>query len=169
MALIGRIFFGGGVHGIYQIIGAELGPIKGKIYQKLGTKKESFSYVLGATIVNFMLVDFAWIFFRADSLKVAFGYIYRMITKINPWAMFDGSIYTLGLDAMEIHILLIAICILILVDLLKYKRKVTLVEALSRQGNFFQWLVMTMLLISIVIFGIYGSQYDSTKFIYMQF
>lgn len=169
MGQIGHISFGGGVHGIYQIIGAELSETKNKINQICKTKTNCISYKVGQMVVTFLLVDFAWIFFRSDSLKDAFYYIERIFTRWNPWALYDGTLYNCGLDRFEINILLAAIVVLILVDIVGYKKQMRIDSFLKSQCIWFRWGTVLMWMMGIAIYGMYGIGYDAKQFIYFQF
>lgn len=120
-------------------------------------------------IITFFLVDFAWIFFRADSIGDAAKYIYRIFTKLNLWVLGDGSLYNIGLNQQEIHLLIIAVAILVIVDYIRYKKNQRLDIFLSGQCIWFRWLVIFFLLFSTIIFGVYGPEFDSSQFIYFQF
>ena len=61
--------------------------------------------------------------FRAPDLPSALGYIGRIFTHMNPWALSDETIYTLGLDLTEMTVLFWAIVLLAAVDFLKYLRR----------------------------------------------
>lgn len=159
----------GGVHGLYQVIGQELKPIKAKINRRMHTKTESFSYKLGQIIITFVLVDLAWIFFRADTLNEAVNYIYRMFTTLDLWSFFNGTIYKLGLDLTEIHILLAALLVLFAVDMLKYLKKENLDAFLDKQCLWFQWVVLVVGISVILIYGEYGPAFNPQQFIYFQF
>lgn len=159
----------GGIHGGYQIIGDILFHIKEKIINKFGVRKEKFSYKLGKCIINFILVDFAWIFFRANSMSEAAEYIKRIFVKINPWALFDGTIYTLGLNRREFGICIFAIMLLFIVDCIKYKFKLRIDLFLENECLWFRWSVIIFLIFCIFVFGKYGSEFDAQSFIYFQF
>ena len=90
-------------------------------------------------VSTFLLIEFAWIFFRADSIADALGIIRHMVVW-NPWILSDGTLYTYGLDYKDFRMAFIGI-------------------ALSGVVDFF-W---------IVIFGVYGATFDSSSFIYFQF
>ena len=157
------------LHGIYQIMEKELSPVVQRINVKLHTKTESFGYHFLKVAFTFILVDFAWIFFKADSISQAVGYISRMIHYRDWWALFDQSIYTLGLDAQEFHILFLAVLFLVCVDVLRYVHKETLDVFLQRQCLVFRWGVLLVLLFSCLIFGCYGPGFESAQFVYLQF
>ena len=159
----------GGLHGLYQVIGYELRGMKDRINEKLHTKTDCLSYKLGQVLVTFCLTAFAWIFFRAGSLRDAFGYIRRMVTKPDPWCLFNGELYNLGLDRVEMNVLFVGLLILLLVDLVRYFKKQQLDVYLAKQNLWFRWGVLLALIAAVAIFGIYGPGYDAQQFIYFQF
>lgn len=159
----------GGIHGLYQIIGYELKGVKTHLNEKLGTKTDCLSYKLGQVIITFVLTDFAWIFFRSNSLRDAFGYIRRIFTRLDFWSLFNGEIYNLGLERPELNVLLMALLLLLLVDLIRYFRKERLDEFLSKQNLWFRWGVLLLLIGAVAVFGVYGPEYDAKQFIYFQF
>lgn len=159
----------GGIHGLYQVIGAQTRRFRDGLYAKFHTKTDSFSYRFGQVVITCILTTFAWIFFRAESLSQAFDYIKRIFTKQNWWALSDLTIYELGLDITEMNILLISLVIMFCVSLIRYKEKITLDVFLKKQCLWFQWLVAAVLFFFIFLFGIYGPGYDASQFIYFQF
>lgn len=169
MVQAGIIFSGGGIHGAYEVIGGEISSWKERFLSKYRVKKESISYKFGQIILTFLLVDFAWIFFRSNSLNDAFGLIGRIITKWDPWVLFDQSLYSLGLNQTEIHILCISLVILLMVDLVRYRYQKTLDVFLKEQCLWFSWGAIFILFFIILIYGIYGPTFDAKQFIYFQF
>jgi hypothetical protein len=91
-----------------------------------------------------------------------------MVTVYNPWVLTDGSLFTLGLDAKEWNVLLVGILILLVTDVCK-KRNKDLVAFFMQQNLWFRWLFFYVGIMGIVIFGVYGPQYNATQFIYFQF
>lgn len=83
--------------------------------------------------------------------------------------MFDQSIYQLGLDVTEMHILGVGTAVLFLVDLLKYRKGQGLADFLAKQWIVFRWCILLGLLFVCVVFGCYGPGFDSAQFIYFQF
>lgn len=159
----------GGLHGVFQVAGDVLTPLRSRIRTALCADENSFGYRLGRIIGTFILTDFAWIFFRAKTAGDAFSYIQRMLTRFDPWVLTDGSIYTLGLDMKEMHILLASLLVLFAVSLLKYRRHIRPDAFLCRQGTVFRVLVVYALIMSIIIFGKYGPSEAMKAFIYFQF
>lgn len=159
----------GGLHGAYQVIGDRLGPVKRRIEDRLNVNRDCFSYRLGQVLVTFGFVNFAWVFFRAANLKEACGILGRIVTRWNPWVLSDQSLYRLGLDVTEVHILAVSLLVLFLVDRVKYKTGKTLDLFLREQVLWFRWLVLFALLFGIIIYGMYGPAFSAAAFIYFQF
>lgn len=157
------------LHGIYQIAEKELRPLIDRINKRFRTRTDSFGYKFFQATVTFILVDFAWIFFRSDSVHQAVHYIQRMFTYRDWWSLFDQSLYTLGLNVQEIHILGFGVVLLLLADILQYTKRKSIAEFLSEQWIVFRWSVLLVLLFTCIIFGYYGPGFDSTQFIYFQF
>ncbi len=158
----------GGLNGLFQIIGAGLKPIRDRIVAKCHLDRESLSHKLFQTVGTFILVDFAWIFFRANNVKEAFHVIGSMFSYFNPWVLTDGSLYELGLSRQNFTLMIIAILVLLMADLLKY-RGVVIRNVIYKQEGWFRWLVLVFAVTFILIFGVWGYGYDAAAFIYFQF
>ncbi len=159
----------GAIHGALQVIGDLLGRPVRAVLTRLSVKTEAFSFRLLKIAGTFTLVSFAWIFFRAETMTDAFFYIGRIFTRPDPWALFDDSLYSLGLDRFEAHVLLAALVILVAVDLLRLLKKEELYAFLLRQNLYFRWGVLVLLAVMIVVYGVYGVDFDSSQFIYFTF
>ena len=159
----------GGIHGIYQIVGDIIRPWKRSIEKKYNMRTESFSYKLGQVMITFILVNISWIFFRMNSFGKSIDFIHRIATRWNPWVFFDQSLYGLGLTQLEIDILIVAIVILFLIDLVRYKKGVTIDIFLKEQCLWFRWFVILFMIFFIFIYGIYGPTFEASQFIYFQF
>lgn len=157
------------MHGIYQIVEKELAPVIKRINDRCHTRTDSFGYRFFQGFLTFILVDIAWIFFRADSLHQALHYIERMVRYRDWWSLSDQSLYTLGLDVREMHILGLALLVLALLEILKYRKGELIDSVLSRQWIVFRWCVLLVLLAVCIVFGYYGPGFDSAQFIYFQF
>lgn len=91
-----------------------------------------------------------------------------MLTADNPWILFDGSLYELGLDGKNFHLMLIAILVLLAVDLAK-RCGITIREIVAKQDYLFRWLFIASAVVFILIFGVWGPGYSASSFIYFQF
>lgn len=159
----------GGIHGFYQVAADFFQPYREKIQERMKIKTNCFSWSFLQVMVTFGLVVFAWIFFRADSITDALRFIMRIFVKPTPWLLFNGGIFELGLDRVEMNILVFSILLLILVDLVRYKKKVTIDVFLMEQNLWFEWAVIIGIIVMIFTFGEYGASFDAQQFIYFQF
>ncbi len=159
----------GGIHGLYRVIGETTTKIRTLAVQKAGIKTDCFSFRLLKTTVTFVLVTFAWIFFRAPSVTDALRYIRRMFTAYNPWVLFDEGIYSIGLSRQEMNILVISVVMLVIVDYMRYKKGLLIDALLFAQNTWFEWTVIIVLIVMIFVFGQYGPAFDPQQFIYFQF
>ena len=156
--------FWGGLHGIYQIVGELL---RKWLPQKLIRSSHPVLKLL-RIVKTFLLTSFAWIFFRADSLQMAFAYIKRMITVGGFSQLYDGSLLGMGLDLYEWGILLAGLFVLILADFLKYRGK-EMTERVMEKPLILRYMAALLLLAAVYVYGMYGPAYDATQFIYFQF
>ena len=159
----------GMIHGLYRVAGDVLRPVRRKILDILKVRTDVFSFRLGQIMCTFALTSFAWIFFRAESMDRAILYVKNLFMRWNPWVLFDESIYSYGLDRREAGILLAAVMILIIVDLVRYQKNLNVGEALCSQNLVFRWMVMIALVVSVIVYGVYGVDFDSSQFIYFAF
>jgi D-alanyl-lipoteichoic acid acyltransferase DltB (MBOAT superfamily) len=159
----------GFLHGIYQVAGDMTEGCRRRACERLRIKTETFSFRLWKRLATFVLVCFAWVFFRADSMYDALHIYKTALYNINPWAIFNGSIFELGIDRPHFNVLFLAVIVLFAVDYLRYRKGVLLSEFLPAQNLVFRWLVLLGLFVSCLLFGAYGPAYDASQFIYFQF
>ena len=143
-------------------------PLRKRIVHLLQLNPDSFGFRLYKIIATFLFVDFTWIFFRANRLKAAVSIIKSVFTANNPWILFDGSLYTLGLDDKNFRLMIYCIIILIIVDICK-RYSIAIRKAVCRQDYIFRWLFISLSITGILVFGKYGPAYDAANFIYFQF
>lgn len=141
------------------------GDIKHRIGEKFNwpSAKKSWSSRLRKTLLTFIMVDFALIFFVSDSLKNALWIIQQMFTSFQ-----TTSIYELGLSRGNWFFLLFGISLLFVVDVL-HERGISVFAAVNRQEFWVRWMLYLGLVWTVIMFGIYGVAYDTSTFIYFQF
>lgn len=159
----------GALHGVYQIIEDMLRPVFVKLNSRLKVSTDVFSFKFGHAAITFALTCFAWIFFRAESVKGAFWYIKNMFTRWNPWVLFDESLFNFGLDRREVGILAVALLALLVADVIRYVKGVDVGKFLLSQNVYFRWLILIILVICVITYGEYGVDFDSAQFIYFAF
>lgn len=158
----------GAINGLYQVIGEILMPIREKVSDALGVNRDSEGFCVLRAIVTFTMIDFSWIFFRADSLGRAVYIIKSIFNAENIWTLFDGSLYNCGLDEKNFRFMLIAVIVLLVADFLK-RKGIMVREIILRQDGYIKCLVVSFSILLIMVFGKYGPAYDAVNFIYFQF
>ena len=139
------------LHGLYSVIGTFLPS--GRKYR----------------ILTFFEAAFAWIFFRAEDLPQALSYLRRMMTAgIHPENL-SPSLSRLKLDPAEAIVITTGILLILLIDELCYREKMSLPLLIQEKPNAARYLIFYLLLIGIFVFGVYGPGYQAEQFIYMQF
>ena len=159
--------FWGFLHGIYQVAGYLQKPIRDALAQRLHIDRARGSHRALQILVTFLLVSFAWIFFRADSFSQAVQII-RCMKGAEIWSLTDGSLIALGLDTMNWVLLAAGLVFLFVRDLCVH-RGISLRVQLQKQGIWLRWLLYIGAVLLILVCGIWGPGYDASTFIYSQF
>jgi len=157
----------GGLNGLYQIIAEICKNIKDKIGDLFRIDRSTIDFSILQMLGTFVLIDFSWIFFRAKGLAEAFTII-KLFFVWNPEILFNGQIYECGVDRQNFMLLIFCLCVLLFADYCKYK-KMSILEIVLKQNRWFQCTLVMFSLIFILIFGIYGPEYNAANFIYFQF
>ncbi|MBL4933539.1 MBOAT family O-acyltransferase [Clostridium paridis] len=154
------------LHGTYQVLGDIFKPMKMKLTSIFKVRTEVFSYKLLQVLVTFVLVNFAWIFFRADSFNTA-KIMIRNMTFFNPLPLSVDSVSKLGMDSKDFLISILGIAIVLTINVMQAKG--SLRSKLAEQNTVFRWSVYFSCIIFILVFGVYGEGYNPQQFIYSQF
>ncbi|WP_197029577.1 MBOAT family O-acyltransferase [Butyrivibrio sp. AE3004] len=155
------------LHGMYQVAGHALMPVRERLCESFKVEKNSFSHRFLKIIITFLLVNLAWIFFRVQDFKTAI-YMVTHILKPAPWFISKGMLYGLGLDRQNVLLLFAAIGLLIGADVAN-KRGICIADKIKNQGIWLRWLIYIAAITFIVTCGIWGPGYDAAGFIYQNF
>ena len=155
------------LHGLYQVLGIVLAPVRDKIITFFNVDRERFSHKLFKVVFTFILINIGWVFFRADSFAQAI-IILKSMCQITPWVLFDGQLFTLGLMAPEVYVTIFSLMLLITVDICNMKG-IILREKIVEQSLPFRWLIYLTAAIFVITCGVWGPGYDATSFIYSSF
>lgn len=156
------------LHGFYQVIGECSASLRIKICRKLGIDTDTEICRVLRMFITFLLVDFAWLFFRADGFRNGLRMCKRILTQFHPLSLLGGTLYKLGLDEKEIWLLLYSIAFLFVIDLLTY-RGVQVKNWFWRQNWLFREVLLGLACLFIILVGIWGNSYNASNFIYFQF
>ena len=158
----------GGLNGLWQVLGDMTKVFRKNALSKMQVKTDSLGYKLIRIFITLILVDFTWIFFRAPTVSDAIGVIKQIGKSFNPWVLFDGTLYTLGLSSLDYWLMIASILILLAVDIL-HEKKISIRTALLHQPAVVRWIICYGCLFAVIVFGVYGPAYNAESFIYFQF
>lgn len=156
-------FIWGALNGLYCIWYKLLaGPLKNvldKFRKTLHLNPERNIYKVIQMCITFGLTCFAFIFFRAETVSQA-------LTMIANIPHLDG-LANLGLTRSDYIIAIISLLALFIVSIIKQKYDVR--EVIANQHIVIRWTIVIVLILTILIFGYYGTGYDASSFIYQNF
>lgn len=153
------------IHAVYQIIGELTYDLREKLYDICGIRPDSKKKKWIKLTGNFLLVNFAWIIFRANTLRKGTQLIYNMVTEFNPWVLLNNRLFTLGLAWKEMLILGIGIYILHKVGVYQEEGR-SVGDRIFDQPLLIRWGVYLTAIVGIILFGTYGFGFDAQDFIY---
>ena len=137
------------LHGLYQVI------------ERVINKRSRYKII--NVIVTYLLVVFAWIFFRANTISDV-GYILINIFKVN-FVDLKSQLLSIGFDIYDLKLLFVSIIFIFIVDLIKEKKNI--LNVVYNSPSFFKVAVVLVLAFWIIIFGHYGPGFDNSQFIYL--
>lgn len=159
----------GGVHGVYQLAETLTDGWRKKLCKAMKIDRDHGGWLALRKLITFILAALAWVFFRADRNGDALRILAGMATKMNPWALVDGTVlYSLGLSRSQFWLLVLAALVLFWVDLQHEKGRHLRAELMERGAVLTGFFALAGLLV-VLVFGIWGSAYDAAAFIYFQF
>ncbi len=150
---------------LMMICGEVTRPVQKKCASALGLYERPRSLTAIRRIFTFLCFAFATTFAEATNFKDGLRMYKSLFTTFNPWILLDGSLTNLGLDWMEMGILLACTIALIVISHLQ-EAGYSLSEMVARRtivGRFFIYIVV---IFAIITFGTYGSGFDASAFLY---
>lgn len=156
------------LHGICQIIEDCCRRIK-KLCLK--GKKLPFERLRGflARLCTFVTVSLLWIFFRSDTLKMAKVCLINLFTGWQGFYYVKDFIFAMGLDQAQMLIALSAVLLLWGIDLVSERKNKEASVWIYEAPLLVRWGICMGFVLAIFIFGVYGSGYDASSFIYVNF
>jgi alginate O-acetyltransferase complex protein AlgI len=155
----------GGLHGIYLVFSAFTQNIREKIHKALDLDRVPRLHNYLKVMVTFFLVSFAWIFFRANTMSDAIYVISNLFSGWGDVLTFDvlNNMPSWRPLKFELAVSLISIGILLVIHL--KERRGNIIDWFSEKPSWVRWPVYYSLILSILLFGNFGSK----QFIYFQF
>lgn len=168
--LVSGLWHGVGVHfiiwgllqAILQIISTLTIGIREKACNILHIDRKRNAYKVFQIAITICLINFSWIFFRADGSMVAVQMVSSIFKDVNLSGLLEITDFT------DLIIILLSTLLLFIVSTFKYEGR-SVRKMIARCNLPVRWTIWIMLLFIVVIFGVYGPGYSSASFIYMNF
>lgn len=150
----------GALHGFYLIFALVTQRFREKFNNTLFIDKIPFL----STLITFLLVAFAWIFFRADNVSLALYIAKHIFTGIpnlikNHHHLIEGF----GLNNKEMGLCVLLILFLQVAEYVQ--SRINFVQKLSEKPVYIRFAAYYILLVMIAVFGVFSQR----QFIYFQF
>ncbi|MDD6186430.1 MAG: MBOAT family protein [Oscillospiraceae bacterium] len=155
----------GALHGIFRIINA----VKMQIVKNSPTIKKLYGnslYGVLKTVITFFIVDFTYIFFRANTLRDAFYAVSHLFDGIGN--VFNAGYFTAALTEVgffDVGGVRIAGCILFMLCVELWEGKSTVPDRINKCAVPIRWAFYYSVMLLILFFGNFGQ----SRFIYFQF
>ena len=165
------------LNGLYNAViissSVALAPVYKKLAEKLRVNTEAFSYRLFQMLRTFALLCVSRILTHAPSLDAAGQMLVRLvkdrvflnISGIDFFLGNGGEIFTFGVNQREMVVLALAVLALLVVDILQ-EMGIPIRKTLAKQNLLFRWGMILLLVTVVLVFGVYGPEYNARAFIY---
>ena len=164
----------GALHGFYLVFAVITGKTRKKFNEWIGLTRIPWLYTLTQVFITYWLVTFAWIFFRANSIKdalyiggkmpAAVGSLVSIVTKGHGSAAYIRN--ALGdIPMYESDLILSFVLIFFLEAVHLVQRRYSISEFITQRPLVVRWSIYYLMLVLIIFFGVY----ENRQFIYFQF
>ena len=153
-------------YALFLIVDTVLQPKR--LTAKLGIDGESPAWRRFQMVRTTLIFSMGRLLTVPGDLRVTLDLVRSMFTRFNPWALWDGTLCTAGLDLPNVSLSLCLVLLLLAVERAQIQNG-PIRDRLARTWLPLRWLVWYAALAGILIFGIYGAGYSASSFAYMNF
>lgn len=163
-----RYIFFGMYHFVLITCGNLIKPLVKKTNTTLKINASSTPYKWMQIIRSALLVCLGELFFRADGLRAGFSMSKKIFTDFSLETFKDGTLLNLGLDGHDYLILFVSIAIVFVISVINEKGK-SVRTLIDQKPLPIRWTILIGLIMYIIIFGAYGTNYTPVDPIYADF
>ena len=139
-----------------------------KLVKRLAIRTDCISWRIFQVLRTLILVAIGKIITRAPGVSAAKYMITSMIKNWNMDVLLEGGLLTMGLDVKDLWVLFLSCLVLLSVSLMQ-ESGIRVRETLAKQNLYFRWVIYLGALFSLILFGVYGLNYNAADFIYRGF
>jgi D-alanyl-lipoteichoic acid acyltransferase DltB (MBOAT superfamily) len=156
----------GTMNGVVIILSLEMKPFYEWFHKKFDVK-DVIWFRAFQVVRTILLMSALRMFDTYRDVPLTFKMFWSMLTNFNYDELFSGALMNLGLGLSDYGVL--AFGFIVVVGSGFIQRKGPIREQIMSKPLFVRSLVYYVLILSILVFGAYGVDYDSNQFIYNQF
>lgn len=149
-----------------MLVSQELKPLYEKADNRLGYRKLKYYKVFEIIRTTAIVCCLQMLDYYRD-IAEAFRMFFSMFTSVNYVAVFTKGMWSIGLSAADYIVIFAGVVIMFVVSLLE--RKCPVRDRLAKKNYIIRYTVFLVIFLLIAVFGIYGTGYESSQFIYNQF
>lgn len=156
----------GGLHGVMQVAGSLTSGFRNNIKKTLHIEKNPIASSI-SIICTFLLVCFAFIFFRSSTLSQAFYIISHLFSDVAEWTSIQylyENVTAMGLQLTELITVVLAIVFLMLMEILSKEKQIY--EMIENRYFIVRLAFYLFVATAVLTLGVY---YNAGEFIYFQF
>ena len=147
----------GALHGIYLIFGIFSKNLEKRYFPSFAERNNNLVYIYNL-VITFVLVVFAWIFFRANNINDAFDIIHSMFT--GSYANIQVNLFEFKADFI---ISFVSIGLLLAFEI--FDEKLNWSNKLVKLPKMIKWALLIFVLLCIMVLG----KWNEVDFLYFQF
>ena len=156
--------FWGALHGLYMLVSISTRDIRKKVTQLTGFSRLNSTRKIFQILSVFVLVDFAWIFFRANTFNDALYVVTHLFSGLGGQLKNILTFkFNIGMKPYSFIVLLATLVFMELVHILQ--RKVDFESVIMSKPFYIRFALYYLFILSIIYLGEFGSK----SFIYFQF
>lgn len=155
------------MNGVIILISQELTPLYEGFHKRLPGLQENRAYAGFQVLRTFLLMSSLRLFDNYQDVRTAFRTFLHMFTQFDLSMLNAEEFLYLDLTAMDYAILAVGVALMLLVSLIQRTGSVR--EYIAAKPYPVKYLIFVLLFFSVILFGAYGIDYDSSQFIYNQF
>lgn len=161
-----RYVYWGLLNCFFIILGTEFKPLSDKIMKKLHLTEEMLGMKCYRIIKTFWLMSFLRLMDINTSTQKAWEAFKAVFTGWNDFS-FNLIPQRFVFTQNDLIISFLAIFVVFVIGLIQEKGPIR--ERIFKLPVYCQWIILSVMIVTVVFFGAYGLGYDASSFVYMQF
>ncbi len=155
-------------NGVLLAISAALEPAYKAWNAKHARLSASKGFYVARVLRTFVIVNIGWFFDRCARAGDALRMMASVVTDFRPAQLAGGALLEMGVSAVDLRVLAVAVAALFAVSVLQ-ERGVVLRDWVVRRPMLVRWFVLIGGVVCVLLLGVWGSGFNEAAFLYYQF